>query len=194
VVAYRVVADRDRAPYSAAAVNARVDLKLVDIAGAQTAVDRVAGPDRLSVPTTGRQWARQVVIGQLRFGVPSNAAHDGQYALFVINNDEHRVVPDMWGGGPVGTNVAQGWDGHYSALASAHSWLRPLAMIRNGDGTASDPGAAVGFPPDTAGPVTFAAYLPADSLPVTNPRKQLTIALAYFAEGGDVYWVERLPA
>lgn len=196
IVVQRLLTDQDGAPYPASAIHATVHLQLVDATHVQAVVDALAGPERLSVPvaTSGGPWAGQVIIGQLRLRTPDNAPALGQYALFVIDNDEHQPVPDMWAVGPAGSNVGQGWDGAYDQLAASYAWLRPLAEIHDDDGTFSDPGSAVSFPPDTASPVTFAAMLPRNSLPITDPGRQLTLALAFLSPDGQVYWAQQLTA
>ena len=184
----RIADSGSKAPYSAAAVDAHVQVQIVAPAQAQAAADRLAGPGRLTAPV-GIPGVREEVVGQLTFRTPDNAPHDGQYALFVIDNDDHRPVRDIWGAGPRGTDVGQGWDGRFDQLADKYHWLAPLADMDNGDG---DPGSAVMFRPDTASPVTFVAPLRAGALPVADPSRQLTIALAFISEGGHVYRATRL--
>lgn len=170
------------APYGPTAVAASIQLTVVPVAQAQQRIDQLVGAGRLNAVVTP---GPDIVVGQLLFHTPSNAPKAGQYSLFVIDNDSHQVVPGMWGIGPVGSHVGQGWDGHYPNLAKAYSWLQPLAV---------QDGSAVSFPPDARGPVTFEATLEPGSLPITDPSTQLTIALAFFAADGHIYWAEKLPA
>jgi hypothetical protein len=191
----RAVSNGSSAPYSADAVHARVSMQLVTGAQVQATLDQLAGPGRLSaaLPTWNGPWARHVMVGELQFDTPKNAPADGQYALFVIDNDEHRPVPGMWGVGPVGTNVAQGWDSAYDRVAAKYDWLRPLAEIPEPGTGITNPGSAVSFAPNTRAPVTFEVMFPRASLPITQPSRQLTVALVFIGGDGNIYWATRLP-
>jgi hypothetical protein len=48
------------------------------------------------------------------------------------------------------------------------------------------------FAPDTAGPVTFTAVLDPESLPVTDPARQLTVALVFIGANDHIYWAAKL--
>jgi hypothetical protein len=177
---------------SGALRGARLTMRIVDASSAQADVDTLAGPGRLSVLQVDGRARQEAVVGQLTYD--QHASRSGQYALFVIDNDSHQVAPLMWGAGPPGSSVGQGWDGRYNSLAHNHAWLAPLAETRGPGGDWSDPGTAVSFPADTRGPITFAAYLPADALPINDPAQQLTIALAYLDADGNPSWVRQLTA
>lgn len=180
-----------KAPYSIGAVSPSVSVEIVKPGQAQHELDRLAGAGRLAAPQIA--GVTQLVIGKLRFDTPGKAPHDGQYALFVIDKDDHRPVPDMWGVGPAGSEVRQGWDGAYNRLATKYGWLKPLADARTEAGAVTDPGTAVSFRPDTRSPVTFVATLRPGSRPVTDASRQLTIALVFLNAKGDPYWATELP-
>jgi hypothetical protein len=183
----------NKPPYPASAVAASVHVEAVDPAGAQARVDKLAG--------TGRLWAiaepdpstnPQELVGQLRLTPPHpNAA--GYYGFFVIDNRTHKTLPQLFGVGPPGTNVAAGWDGTYDQAAKKYTWLRMLASIRDGNGGFAPAGMALDIAPDTDGPVTFVAVDP-DAPRITDPATQLTIALVYMNENGPVYWAKKLTA
>jgi hypothetical protein len=186
----RAVSDGTGTPYGSDAVDPHVQLTIVKPADAQAAVDRMAGPRRLTAPVGS--WIEQEIVGRLTLRTPSNAPRHAQYVLFVIDNDAHRPVQDIYGVGPTGAQVSQGWDGRSADIAKKYDWLAALGEIRNPDGGFSDPGAAVSWRPDTAGPVTFVAPLRRGSLPITQPARQLTVALVFLGEDGRVYWAKRL--
>jgi hypothetical protein len=171
-------------------------MEMVSPGQAQAVADRLAGPGRLTVPAPAPidGWGTiQQVVGQLTFRTPANAPSDGQYALFVIERAQNQVVPHIYGSGPVGSNVSQGWDGRFNDVAAKYPWLHMLASVRTPDGSGfTDPGMAVMFPPNTTGPISFAALLPQNSLPVTDPAQQLTVALVFIGANGHVYWATKL--
>jgi hypothetical protein len=194
---YNVVESRhNRAPYAAAAVAASVRMEMVAPRQAQAVVDRLAGPGRLTAPfvepVEGGATPQQVV-GQLTFRTPANAPKDGQYALFVIDRAQSESVSSLYATGPAGTNVSQGWDGKYNDVAAKYPWLRMLADTRTPDGSSfTNSGMAAVFAPNTPGPVTFIATLDAESLPVTDPAQQLTVALVFIGADGQIYWATKL--
>ncbi len=191
-----VVASRaNRAPYAAAAVGAVVRMEMAAPGRAQAMADRLAGPGKLVAPNVEPVDGQvpQQVVGQLTFRTPPDAPHDGQYALFIIDRAQNKPVPVVFATDPAGTQVGQGWDGRFDGVAAKYSWLHMLASIRTPDGSGyTDPGMAVGFPPDTRGPVTFVAALNATSLPITDPYQQLTVALIFIGENGHIHWATRL--
>jgi hypothetical protein len=185
-----------RAPYSAADVQASVRIQMVAPGQAQAVADRLAGPGRLTVPfvePTDGSATPQQLVGQLTFRTPPNAPRDGQYALFIIERARNRPVSAAYGTGPVGTNVAQGWDGRFNKVAAKYPWLHMLASVQLPDGSGfTDPGMAVIFAPNTRGPVTFTAVLDELSLPVTDPSQQLTVALVFLGANDQIYWATKL--
>jgi hypothetical protein len=189
-----IVARHNHAPYTAAAVDTSVRMEVVAPGQAQAVVDRLAGPDRLTAPfvePVEGEAAAQLVVGQLTFRTPPNAPQGGQYALFIIDRAMGEPVPAIYAIGPIGTHVAQGWDGRYNEVAAKYPWLHMLASKRVPDGF-TDPGMAVDFAPNTPGPVTFAAVLDRASLPVTDPSQQLTVALVFLGANGHIYWATKL--
>ena len=189
-----IVARHNRAPYAAAAVDASVRMEMVAPGQAQAVVDQLAGPGRLTAPfveAAEGEATPQLVVGQLTFRTPPNAPQGGQYALFVIDRAMGEPVPAIYATGPIGTHVAQGWDGRYNDVAAKYPWLRMLASKRVPEGF-TDHGMAVDFAPNTPGPVTFVAVLDPVSLPVTNPAQQLTVALVFLGANGHIYWATKL--
>jgi hypothetical protein len=193
---HTVVARHDRAPYAAAAVGASVRMDMVAPGRAQAMADRLAGPGRLTVPVVEPvegQAAQQQVVGQLTFRTPHNAPQGGQYALFIIDRALGKPVTALYATGPIGTNVAQGWDGRYDEVAAKYPWLHMLASTQAPDGSGfTNPGMAVSFAPNTPGPVTFTAVLDPESLPVTDPFRQLTVALVFIGANDHIYWATKL--
>jgi hypothetical protein len=192
-----VIASRhNRAPYAAATVGASVRMEVVAPGRAQAVVDRLAGPGRLSVPVVESakgQPTQQQVVGQLTFRTPHNAPGGGQYALFIIDRALGQPVSAVYATGPVGTDVTQGWDGKYDEVAAKYPWLHMLASTPTADGSGfTNPGMAVSFAPNTPSPVTFTAVLDPRSLPVTDPSRQLTVALAFIGANGHIHWATKL--
>lgn len=192
-----VIASRhNRAPYSADAVHASVRMEMVAPGRAQAVADQLAGPGRLSVPVVepvkGEKTPQQVV-GQLMFRTPPNAPRDGHYALFIIDRALGKPVSALYATGPIGTDVAQGWDGRYNEVAAKYPWLHMLASTQLPDGLGfTDRGMAVSFAANTPGPVTFTAVLDRLSLPVTDPSQQLTVALVFLGADDQIYWATKL--
>jgi hypothetical protein len=191
-----IVARHNRAPYSAAAVRASVMMEMVAPGQAQAAVDQLAGPGRLRAPAVQSgegHPTQQLLVGQLTFRTPQNAPKRGQYALFIIDRALNEPVSEVSATGPVGTQVAQGWDGRYDKVAAKYPWLQMLASTRAPDGSGfTSPGTAVDFAPDTPGPVTFTAALDPASQPVTDPAQQLTVALVFIGANDHIYWATKL--
>lgn len=190
-----IAARGNRAPYAAAAIGATVRMEMAAPGRAQAMVDRLAGPGRLTAPFVEpvEGQAVQQVVGQLMFGTPRNAPQDGQYALFIIDRAQGKPVPAVYATGPIGTDVAQGWDGRYDEVAAKYPWLHMLASIPAPDGSGfTDPGMAVNFAPNTSGPVTFTAVLDPSSLPITDPSQQLTVALVFIGANDHIYWATKL--
>jgi hypothetical protein len=186
----------NRAPYAAAAVGASVRMEMVAPGQAQAVVDHLAGPGRLTAPfvePVDGQATPQQVVGQLTFRTPHNAPQGGQYALFIIDRAQGEPVSALYATGPVGTNVGQGWDGRFNKVAAKYPWLHMLASKPAPDGLGfTDSGMAVMFAPNTPGPVTFTAVLDGLSLPVTDPSRQLTVALVFIGANDHIYWATKL--
>ena len=194
----------NRAPYAAAAVQASVRMEMVAPGRAQAAVDQLAGSGRLTAPFVepiAGEPTPQQVVGQLTFRTPPNAPQGGQYALFIIDRALGKPLSAVYGTGPAGTNVAQGWDSRFNKVAAKYPWLHMLASKRAPDGLGftdsgmagfTDSGMAVMFAPNTPGPVTFTAVLDPGSLPVTDPSRQLTVALVFIGANEHVYWATKL--
>lgn len=204
-----IEARHNRAPYDAVAIGASVRMEMVTHRRAQAAVDLLAGPGRLIAPVADldeEQGTQQQVVGQLTFRTPHNAPQGGQYALFIIDRAMGKPVPALYATGPIGTNVGQGWDSRYDEVAAKYPWLHMLASTPTPDGSVfTDPGMAapdglgftetgmaVSFAPNTPGPITFTALLDGTSLPVTDPARQLTVALVFIGANDHIYWATKL--
>jgi hypothetical protein len=178
-------------PFALSAMHPRV-VNLIttsDNADAQPTLDRLAGRGRLN--TVLLKKGQQLVIGQLDFTEIAPETADGQMALFVIDRQANSVFPLTFGVGPRNTNVGQGWDSRYQRLPQKYPWLRMLAVQSDDGGFERDP-VAVGFPPATAGPITFEAVVGRDRLRVTDPSTQLTFVLAYVGNTHGA-WAVRVP-
>ena len=137
----------DRSPYPASAVSASVHIEAVDAAEAQARVDKLAGSGRLfAIAEPDPSSHPQELVGQLRLTPPHPSAA-GYYGFFVIDNRTHKVLPQLFGAGPPGTNVAAGWDGTYDKAAKKYPWLRMLASIPDGNGGFAPAGMALDIAP-----------------------------------------------
>jgi hypothetical protein len=179
-------------PFAVQAMHPRVTLVVTDESHAQGVVDRMVGPGRLST-FTGRLFrARSQLVGQVDFRTLGRPSDSGELALFVIDNRTHTPLQTIEAIGPAGSNVGQGWDGRFQRLADKYDWLKPLAAVRDSSGGFTDPGMAVVFRPATKGPITFAAVVGADALPLADPAKDLTFVLAYVGDSHGA-WATRVP-
>jgi hypothetical protein len=185
----------DRSPYPASAISADLFLQLVDASRVQESIDALAGPDRLnaSLPTQEDDQSWRALVGYLQYEVPRKAPAEGEYALFVIDKRLNKPVDLMWGIGPEGTNVGQGWEGRYDKVAKKYHWLASLASVRVNGGWTS-PGTAVSLPANTPGPITFEAVVDRDAPAVVNPREDFTIALVFIGDNGTIHWAQPLTA
>jgi hypothetical protein len=170
-------------------------MSMVAADDAQRRLDDLAGRGRLTALAEPEGGGTELV-GQLAITAPHTAAH-AQMALFVIDRRSGRPVPAMWGVGPEGSNVVQGWDGRYRLISRKYPSLSGLAAVQTSGGFV-DPGMAVEFVADSPaaypGPVTFVATMRSDAMPITNPETQLSVVLALLGDrdDGPVYWVKQL--
>ncbi len=192
---WAIVEQHDRSPYPPWAVDAHVSVSIVKAGQARATLDRLAGPGRLGLPLLVKGEAQQVIVGELTFRTPPRlfGGHGGEYALFVLDRwDSSRPVSTMWGIGPIGTNVGQGWEGDYDNIAHKYDWLATLASPRLPDGSYGSAGMAVVFAATTRGPVTFTAKLREPTEITGDPARRITVVLAFLGDGGHVYWADRL--
>jgi hypothetical protein len=110
------------------------------------------------------------------------AAQDATYAVIVIDDRRHRVVPvDIGDPKPSpGSGSAVGWDRSVASLRERFDW-KPS----DGDQAAFfKPGSVTSFP--------FVAPLSGSALPVANVRSDLTVVLALTHGSDHVYWAVKL--
>lgn len=188
--AYLWITWQHRPPFPPDAVDANVTLSVLQPQQAQVKVDQFAGHGRLNVPYSSGTAGE--VVGQLTFAVPPEASTDDVYSLFVIDNRTNEPVSGLWGVGSKGSHVWQGWDMAYNAVAQKYPWLASLAPVPvEGGSSWTDPGMAVSFPANTAGPITFVALLDRNAPPVSDPTSDLTVALVLIGDNGSM-WAENL--
>ena len=134
-------------------------------------------PSERSAPNSADERpAQPVIVGQLTFRTPRNAPSSGQYALFVIDKCEPQASPGHLGDRApahehrprMGRPLRQG--------GAKYPGDRGLASIRTGSAN-TDPGMAVDFAPNMPSPITFAAEVDPQSPSITDPARQLTVAL-----------------
>lgn len=155
----------DGPPFALADMHARITnlAVLPDTGLAQAALDRLAGKGRLNLAYAPGRPA--VVVGTLEYDVAAPAGADGQLVLFVIDSRAGVPLRYVFGVGPPGSNVGQGWDGRYQRLSNKYRWLTMLAEQKTAAGY-EQPGMAVSNPPRTKGPITRGGW--AERVPVTS--------------------------
>ena len=162
---------------------------------------KAQGASRLLSTFTGRPTdaaylrpisRRQHLVLRVQFRTGGRASDGGQMALFVIDNRLRKPLSDVYAFTTGRGHVGQGWDGRYQRLVGKYGWLSSLAEQRDESGGYADPGLAVGWSPGTAGPFMIDAVLDRDTLPVTDPSRDVTVVLAYLGDSRGA-WAERVP-
>ena len=94
---------------------------------------------------------------------------------------------------PAGGSVFEGFANYgYDKVAAKYPWLASLAPVPiDGGSSWTDAGTAISFRADTAGPITFVAQLDALTLPVTDPTRDITVALVLVGDNGSI-WAEKI--
>jgi hypothetical protein len=98
----------------------------------------------------------------------------------------------MWGIGPVGSNVGEGWDGAYDKVAHEYDWLDTVSSPRLPDGSYGEAGTAVSFTATSRGPLTFTTQLHDHVKETDDLAGRITVALVFLGNDGQVYWADRL--
>jgi hypothetical protein len=177
----------DRTPYPASAMNLHLTFAVHDQSSQQAALDALAWKGEMVA------WGSpftQVVVGQLDFTQPPHAPAGSQYALIIIDRRTGKVAKWAESAAP-GRSLNTGWDSRFGNFAKRYPWLSATASIPVAGGWAF-PGEAVCFDPDIHGPITFDVALDPGSPPVTDPARDLLIALGFVADNGHVFWAQQL--
>jgi hypothetical protein len=132
----------------------------------------------------------QFLVGQLTYTLPAGATK-GELPLFVIDNRTGRAAMHVWGTSP-GRCVTSGWGG-FDGFARRYAWLGPTATVQLPGQGYIDPGDTITIPEGRAAPITFIAMFPPETPPVTDFRKDLTVALGFVGDKGQVFWAQRVP-
>jgi hypothetical protein len=138
-----------------------------------------------------RTKQEQFLVGQLAYALPKGAT-TGMLPLFVIDNRRGQTASEVWGTS-TGNCVTAGWDGRYNGFADRYPWLRATASIQIPGGGYTDPGDTITIPEGRAAPITFIAMFPPGTPPFTDLRKDLTVALGFVGDKGQVFWAQRVP-
>jgi hypothetical protein len=146
--------------------------------------------DQLTAPLPQTKHDR-FVIGRLAYTLPAGATR-GQLPLFVIDNRTGTTASEIWGTSSAGC-MASGWDGRFNGFADRYPWLRPTAPIGIPGQGYADPGDTIMIPQGRAAPITFIAMFPPETLPFSDLRKDLTVALGFVGDTGHVFWAQRIP-
>ena len=142
--------NKNEAPFTAVQVHPKlVSLRLVDADGPQ-----------LGVHLDGR------------IAVDRASAPDATYAVIVVDNRRHRIIPS--------TGTDSGWDQAAASLRERYGW-QPSQLDR-----------AAWFEPGAAATLSFDARLPEAALPVTDLGSDLSVVLALTHSSDHVYWAVKL--
>lgn len=152
---------------------------------------------RLGAPpnrATRLNSADQSVVLRVRWSGASSAG--GSFELIALDKRLHPPRPLAAEGGwtadgATGTN----WAGAYEVLAERYDWLRGVAEADHTDatGTTFFPTAAVGAPATAAGTVTaWFRQWGEGPIPLTDPARDLVVALVHVDDGGEVRWARRI--
>jgi hypothetical protein len=117
-----------------------------------------------------------------RVQVDDASARDVRYAVIVVDDRRHRVVPVAVGDPkPAAAAAADaGWDNAVASLRERFDW-QPSGGER-----------AVFFTPGGATSFAFTARLPENVLPVADPGRDLSVVLALTHGGDSVLWAVKL--
>ena len=178
-------------PFALSAMHTQVEATVTNAPGATRLLSTFMGrrTDAAYLPPISR---RQHLVLRVQFRPLGHAGDGDQMALFVIDNRLHKPLDNVYAFDPLGDDVGQGWDGRFTRLSDKYSWLASLAPVRDDSGGYTDPGLAVDWRPGTAGPWMIDAVMDRDALPVTDPSKDLTVALAYVGDSRGA-WAVRVP-
>ena len=127
------------------------------------------------------------VTGELTFVTQTGAPKPGVLALFVIDRSTGKAAGELTGSARAGSPVHVGWDRHYDQISKQVSWLSALTPVGS-----TPPASAVSFAPSTVSPITFTAVLAGTAPAVTEPARDLTVALVFLDPQGHVYWATNL--
>ena len=184
LVALQVYRSSHPAPYPLKNMHATAKLSVTDGEHVQQVADRIAGKGKL----TAIAMDRLEVVGQVDLTSVGTSRDDGWLDLFLIDNRTHSLV-SIVSYVEVGDRMALGRDGRDLRLAKKYAWLAPVAPPPDAYGYTAE-GTALSFAPTQRGPITFTAMLDEGALPITDPARDLTLALAYVTD--DDAWAVRV--
>ncbi|MFL6174539.1 MAG: hypothetical protein ACJ716_16745 [Marmoricola sp.] len=136
--------------------------------------------------------AQQGFVIKVRWN--GSPASGGSYQFVLL---DHRVSPARpiraaTGAAP-GRGVTLGWDGRYEALSQHYSWLAGTAERRLSDGSYADTAESVGVPARKRGTAMVAFYNVKNANAVTDPARDLKLAMFFVDSDGAVRWARAIP-
>lgn len=185
LIALQVHRSSAATPYPLADMHASAIITVTDGAQAQQVADRLVGEGKLGAVSVDRIE----IIGQVSLTAVGKPRDGGRLNLFLIDNRSNTLIT-MTSFVETADRMALGRDGRDHRLAKRYDWLKPVASAPSSDGFTYE-AMALSFASTHDGPVTFLAVLDADALPVTDPARDLTLALAYVTD--DDAWAVRVP-
>jgi hypothetical protein len=133
---------------------------------------------------------QQYVVG--RFSMSARSAPRGsQYGLVIIDNRTHQPLTAVWPASTDHGTLSAGWDYGMNRIGEHYSWLSPL-IDKRVDGGYEDSGQAVMWLSGPAESFAFYGLLSSDALPVTDPARDLTIALVFLGPNRQAWGADRL--
>jgi hypothetical protein len=170
---------KDRAPYSAAAVQARATLRFTDFARFDRDARElgIAGLNGLVDQPDQRQF-----LGRVDLTTPPGAPAGCTYHLIVIGERSNRVATQLY------DRDGGGWSSQLSTLADRYSWLSATAPTVSAAGY-TDAGASVSAEAGSPGPLSFVGSLPAAA---AGSPSDLLVALVLSGPDEQIYWATRV--
>jgi hypothetical protein len=133
---------------------------------------------------------QQYIVG--RFSMSARSAPAGsQYALTIIDNRTHQPLTQVWPASTERGTLTAGWDYGMNNIGKHFTWLSPL-IDRRVNGGYEDSGQAVTWASGPARAFAFYGLLARDAPPVTDPARDLTIALVFIGPNRQPWGAERL--
>jgi hypothetical protein len=109
----------------------------------------------------------------------------------IIDNRTHQPLTQVWPASTDHGTLSAGWDYGMNNIGKHYSWLSPL-VDEQVDGGYQDSGQDVGWASGPAESFAFYGLLSSDALPVTDPARDLTIALVFLGPNRQAWGADRL--
>ncbi|MFL6106731.1 MAG: hypothetical protein ACJ72L_07190 [Marmoricola sp.] len=168
-------------------VTVEAGIRVTDAAGFGEALAAAGGTRSAAIVD-----AQQGFVIKVRWN--GGPASGGSYQFVLL---DHRVSPARpiraaTGAAP-GRGITLGWDGRYEALSQHYAWLAGTEERRLSDGSYADTAEAVGVPARKRGRAMVAFYNVKNANAVTDPARDLELAMFFVDSDGEVRWARAIP-